>query len=250
MKNDHLPILYMLVSSATLMKRQWRLLLCLSWPCLLVSMLTALRVWYFQSDDGLLATLLNIMVFIAVLVWATVRWHRAILMRQSQAQPENVVLSAKPEVRILGYVLVIMLVGLICLLAGMLTQSEVLWLQLGSELMLMVPLAWVISRWGLAIPATAVEDKEYGLYFAWQVSRQYRGALFVLIGLLPALLALLLVSASFDHVAVAVLIGPVAYLAWAYEICVLSLSYQWIVQRQAIEKILNHPGRTSSYKSV
>lgn len=243
MKNDHLPILYMLVSSATLMKRQWRLMLCLSWPCLLVSVMTALRVWYSAPNDDLFWPLLNGLLFIAVLVWATVRWHRAILLRQSAAQQESAALAARPVVRILGYVLVIMLVGLACLLAGMLTQSEVLWLQLGSELVLMVPLAWVISRWGLAIPATAVEDKEHGLHFAWQVSRQYRGALFVLIGLLPALLALLLVSVSCDHVAVAVLIGPVAYLAWAYEICVLSLSYQWIVQRQAIEKILNRPQR-------
>lgn len=240
MKNDHLPVLYMLVSSARLMKRDWRLMLCLSWPCLLLCILTALRVGYFRHQEALLWPLLNGLIFIAVLVWATVRWQRAILLRQSGEPLDDASLVARPEVRILGYVVIMVLVGMVCALAGMLTRHEVLWLQLAAELILMLPLAWVISRWGLAIPATAVNDTEHGLYFAWQVSRRYRGALFLLVGVLPAVLAIVLSSLTASHAVLAILVGPLVYLAWAYEICVLSLSYQWIVQRKAIDKLLRH----------
>lgn len=238
MKNNHLPILYMFVSSAKLMKRDWRLMLHLSWPCLLVCVLTVFSGLSFQPQDSLLWSLLNGIIFTLVVVWATVRWLRAILLRQCRHRQQGRALAAQPAVRILGYLLSMMLVGLVCVVAGMLTENDSRWLQLSTELLLMLPLSWIISRWGLAIPATALEDKKQGLHFAWQVSRHYRGALFVLIGMLPAMLAGVLVSIQGVHGAVALLIGLLAYLAWAYEICVLSLSYQWIVQRQAIDKLL------------
>lgn len=89
------------------------------------------------------------------------------------------------------------------------------------------------------IPATAIDDEPRGLRFAWRLSQEHKGALFILTGIIPMSSGLLISSLPAEgNWAIALGFGLFSYLAWAYEICILSLSYQWIVQRQTIDKML------------
>lgn len=249
MKNYPLPVLYMLVSSARLMRDKWRLFLPLSWPYLMVSVISQMGQLHRSMAESFPLLFLYGCVVAVVTAWVTVRLHRAILLNRQSPGTVSGSLAGMREVRVLGYWLVmcvVMIALIICwsalgIMTGMISDQSGSWTQSVAEIALILPMAWLISRWGLVIPATAIDDEPRGLRFAWQLSREHKGALFVLTGIIPIGVGMLISSVSSSgNLATALSLGAFSYLAWTYEICILSLSYQWIVQRQTINQMLQH----------
>ncbi|MGY5768967.1 hypothetical protein [Vibrio cincinnatiensis] len=78
---------------------------------------------------------------------------------------------------------------------------------------------------------------------AWNLSKPYQTPLFILLGLLPySLTVLFMVLIQWDVTGQWDLIFNAAmYFFWLYQVCVLSLTYHWIVQRSKIERFLDTP---------
>lgn len=244
MKHYPLPILYTLVSAGRLMKQKWRALFVLSWPYLLIVLTHQLLLSLVGEDNIPIVASLFWLSVLAILPWVTVRLHREILL---PPQAERLTATGRLELRVIGYwammVGVFLVIAFICrmvfdIIAPAGQPSE--WVaRMVLYLVNTLLIAWLVSRWGLVIPATAIDDEPRGLWFAWRLSEQHKGALFILIGILPFILSLLLSGMPTEvNGGVSLVYGVCIYLAWAYEVCVLSLSYQWIVQRQTINRML------------
>lgn len=246
MKKYPLPILYTLVSSARLMRDKWRAFLALSWPYLAVTVATQVLQSHSDETDSVPLLFLYCLMVMVAMAWATVRLHREILLNR-QSSPADSPPSGLRELRILGYWLMMFIAIMVVVFGwvvlssaiGLIHERSGVWIQILVGAVGTLPMIWLVSRWGLVIPATAIDDEPRGLRFAWRLSQEHKGALFILTGIIPMSSGLLISSLPADgNWAIALGFGLISYLAWANEICILSLSYQWIVQRQTIDKML------------
>lgn len=96
-----------------------------------------------------------------------------------------------------------------------------------------VPAYYFMSRWSLILPGIAI-DTDRTVSWAWSVSSGYSFRLFVLIGALPVLtdFCLSYILALFGPSIILNILHNLVWLVVAtIEICFLSLSYEWIVDR-------------------
>ncbi|MCG3731793.1 hypothetical protein [Vibrio cincinnatiensis] len=238
-----LPVLYVLSRSLQLFKQQWRQFLRLSWPYWLVT----LSAHYFMPKEeySVPQTILWGTLLMAITAWVTVRLHRQILLDSL----ENSSSSGIRELRMIGY-WILMGTGLFFLLMGSvfvffyffeawLTSFPIFILYLFFSL----PCCWLFARWSLVIPAVAIDQEPRGLKMAWNLSKPYQTPLFILLGLLPySLTVLFMVLIQWDVTGQwDLLFNAAMYFFWLYQVCVLSLTYHWIVQRSKIERFLDTP---------
>lgn len=238
-----LPVLYVLSRSLQLFKQQWRQFLRLSWPYWLVT----LSAHYFMPKEeySVPQTILWSTLLMAITAWVTVRLHRQILLDL----PENSSFSGIRELRMIGY-WVLMGSGVLSLL--MITVFVFVyffetWLASFPIVILYLffslPCCWLFARWSLVIPAVAIDHEPRGLKVAWHLSKPYQIPLFILLGLLPySVTGLFTFLAQWDVTEQGDWFFNVAmYFSWLYQVCILSLSYQWITQRNKIERFLDTP---------
>ncbi|MGV1717929.1 sugar transporter [Vibrio furnissii] len=247
MKHYPLPILYTLVTSAYLMRDRWRIFVRCTWPYLAVTLVSQMAPVYGFETDALPMQILFGLVFLVAMAWATVRLHRDILLTRSSAANDVAPVPGMRELRIIGYWLLMCVTLLVVMLSwvsvsgaiGLIHEESGFWTQMLITAVTVLMMVWLISRCGLVIPATAIDDEPRGLRFAWRLSQEHKRSLFVLTGLIPMSSGLLFSNVPADgNWLLALGFGLLSYVAWMYEICILSLSYQWIVQRQTIDKLL------------
>ena len=97
-----------------------------------------------------------------------------------------------------------------------------------------IPISYIISRFSLIFPDTAVGNNRT-LLWAWNISSGYSFKLFILIGVLPLTTEYMfeLIENFVDTTYILSFIKSALWLmVMVIEICFLSLSYKWIVSKQ------------------
>ncbi len=101
----------------------------------------------------------------------------------------------------------------------------------------LMPVYYFVSRWSLILPDLAV-DNDRTFSWAWNISSGYSFRLFILIGALPLVTSVifeLLVSLLEPSYILSLIQNSIWLVVAIIEICLLSLSYEWIVARQEPE---------------
>ncbi|WP_404973484.1 sugar transporter [Vibrio campbellii] len=175
-----------------------------------------------------------------VAAMAAVRIHRIYLAREYMRSALDVMRLSMRELRFIGWwILFGLAMGLIIALPIFLVTFFVVFeggdiSHLALEvitLVLSIPGYWVLSRWSLVLPATALDREPRSLGNAWRQSRPFNKQVFILMGLIPLLVgtASQLVFAEFSHLLALIVSGVIFGIFGAFQIALLSLSYRKIV---------------------
>ncbi|OHY95424.1 sugar transporter [Vibrio rotiferianus] len=192
------------------------------------------------SSFGVGFFITTFLLYPLVAAMAAVRIHRIYLACEYMRSALDVMRLSMRELRFIGWwILFALAMGLIIALPIFLVTffiivdgGEISSLALEViTLVLSVPGYWVLSRWSLVLPATALDREPRSLGDAWRQSRPFNKQIFVLMGLIPLLVGTLsqLVFAEFSHLLAMIVSGVIFGLFGAYQIALLSLSYRTIV---------------------
>lgn len=101
-------------------------------------------------------------------------------------------------------------------------------------IVLFIPVYYFISRWSLILPDSAIGNNRT-LSWAWDISADYSFRVFILIGAVP-LFTSFIFEIIFSVLEFSYILNLFQNSVWlivaVIEICLLSLSYEWIVLRQ------------------
>ena len=246
-----LPVKRIFLESIQLPIVRFRSLLRVGAPLLSLLIITMLigqsGIIELQQEAGLFIVMGLVFLFLAVLTatMAVVGCHRIFLMDEKDIMATATVRWDERESRFLGWWIGIGILASLVILPLMLAlmplyNSFVEYNELMTELLmavLILPVYYFISRWSLLLPATAV-DTRHDLSWSWKISRGNGLRLTVLIGVIP-----FLTSMAFDllpeseSVIQMSLLGSVWLVVAVFEICLLSLSYQWLIKHNTQDEL-------------
>ncbi|WP_039978289.1 hypothetical protein [Vibrio jasicida] len=175
-----------------------------------------------------------------VAAMAAVRIHRIYLAHEYMRSVLDVMRLSMRELRFIGWwILFGLSMGLIIALPIFLVTFFIVFE--GGEiseftmnlvtLLLSVPGYWVLSRWSLVLPATALDREPRSLGDAWRQSRPFNKQIFILMGLIPLVVGSVsqFVFAEFTHLFALIVSGVIFGIFGAFQIALLSLSYRTIL---------------------
>lgn len=249
-----LPIKNIFLKSIDLVVLRRMDLLRLGLPLIIVGFISTV---YSDSNYGNnfeeLTVIERLLVFVHVVatLLATVGAHRVFLMPTNSARATPVIRWSMRETRFVGWwVLVGVAAGvyMIPFFVVYIISSQAFSLNIMEDYgtLAMMPAFYLVSRWALVLPATAIDQTGKTLDWAWALSKGNSGRLFFLTGIIPLLagelLSLLAVEGN-------IFLGLFQNLVWifigAIEICLLSLSFNFLTKNT----IANN-GCVHDYKSV
>ncbi|BCN23598.1 sugar transporter [Vibrio alfacsensis] len=183
----------------------------------------------------------TLVLYPLVAAMAAVRIHRIYLAHEYMQSALDVVRLSMRELRFIGWwilfgISMIVTLGLPLFTITFLVVSESG--DVNSELLISIitlissiPAYWLLSRWSLVLPATALDHEPRGLAHSWRKSRPYKKQIFILMGVIPLLAGTVsqLVFAQFSHIGIMLVSGLLFGVFGAYQIALLSLSYRTIV---------------------
>ena len=194
---------------------------------------------------------LNILLFIGValsLVVGIIGCHRIFLLGEDVVQNTNSFNWTGNEIRYIGWWILIgvfsslivipFLVVLVPLLtASMNTEFDNYRLLAGLFILVQFPILYVVSRWSLVLPASAISNHGKSLSWSWQLSSENGWRLTLLISILPFLTNLVFSSIpSHSSLVLTLLEGALWLIVGVIEVGILSLSYKFLVANESIEK--------------
>lgn len=195
-----------------------------------------------EGEDGypFLLAMLFAIAAVGGVVMSIVGCHRVFLMSQDEVNNTKPFRWSGREWRFVGWWVVMgICVFLVMLPISMIVmpfvistldlQSESHYLLVIVMVLINLPAYYLISRWSLMLPATAV-DQRPDMTWAWELSSGNGLRLTVLIGLFPILVDVIFeFLPAMDSVIYALLIVPIWLIVATIEIGILSLSYRWLV---------------------
>lgn len=250
MEDQQLPVQYTVVSALKLVRANWLTLLFLSAPFCVVNGYFVLG-WADISQPQVIFTPLNMLIgllYVATAAMAAVRIHRLALLDEKSCSLGAIFHISIRECRFVGWwcVLASALFGVMFIplfLVGSLASSigAAQWVLQLMTYGVILPICWLLARWSLVLPATALDHQPRGLTIAWHRSKPHSKSLFILIGVIPTLINIVLQPLFASNILMVTFLASVIWLfVCAVEICILSLSYQWIIQREAAEQKLEN----------
>ncbi|WP_157928706.1 hypothetical protein [Vibrio fujianensis] len=250
-----LPILYVLSFSFQLVKMKWRQLLRLSWPYWLVTLSSQYIIPQNQQGYSAPHVFLWIVFIMMIAAWTTVQLHRSILLDSSSITTSSIATSNNAssqfgtrELKMIGYWILIggglfsLLIGCTLIFVYLFEEKVASLPVFVLYLLFSLPCCWLFSRWSLVIPAIAIDAEPRGLKVAWSLSKPYQGPLFILLGLFPYGITMLFTFfAQWGGVSEQAhwVFNLLTYFCWLYQICILSITYQWITRRKQIDHFLD-----------
>ena len=175
-----------------------------------------------------------------VAAMAAVRIHRIYLAREYMRSALDVMRLSMRELRFIGWWILFGL-SMMFTLALPIFIVTFLYAAEGGEaseltftiitLLASIPGHWILSRWSLVLPATALDREPRSLGDAWRQSKPYNKQIFVLMGLIPLLVGAVnqFIFAEFNHILAFVVSGVIFGIFGAFQIALLSLSYRKVV---------------------
>lgn len=187
--------------------------------------------------------LTTLVLYPLVAAMAAVRIHRIYLVHDYMRSALDVFRLSMRELRFIGWwvlfgllMVAILSIPLFIVTFLMISQSAELSAVAINLITIIVsiPAYWILSRWSLVLPATALDHEPRSLGKAWRQSRPYNKSIFILMGLIPLLASAIsqLVFAQFSHLGVMLISGLLFGVFGAYQIALLSLSYRTIVDNE------------------
>lgn len=175
-----------------------------------------------------------------VAAMAVVRIHRIYLAHEYMHSALDVMRLSMRELRFIGWWILFGL-SMMFTLALPIFIVTFLYAAEGGEaseltftiitLLASIPGHWILSRWSLVLPATALDREPRSLGDAWRQSKPYNKQIFVLMGLIPLIVGAVnqFIFAEFNHILAFVVSGVIFGIFGAYQIALLSLSYRTIL---------------------
>jgi hypothetical protein len=240
-KEDYkLPVSDIFYEAIFLPRKHFINLMRFGMPLFLVSLLSVIYFRsYSESDIPVIGMIVFTLLYLLTIVMAIIGCHRTFLL-----QPEEVIDTKSfrwtgRELRYAGWWFLIgLVVSVISIPFGLLlvqglnvfeniTENKTTIFLITS--VLNIPLMYLISRWSLILPATAVDIKNKTLSWAWELSYGNGWRLTLLIGFIPFLTSLVF---EFLPVGNSIFYFTLLTISWimisVIEIGLLSLSYSYL----------------------
>jgi hypothetical protein len=228
----------------TLSRRNELIRLC--WPYAILIIVSSTGT---QAVNSTALSIILVLLSGAFSVLAAVRCHRVFLLSEAEAHELSAFKWGQRETQFLLNV-----IGISLMTSVISIPSIIIYIQtvefLGYDIpesnpandllaiLVYLPVYYFVARWALILPDTAL-DIGRKLSWAWHVTRGHSFQLFIVIGLVPFLFAFVIGLLSYlfgespiFHLVQAIIWVPIA----AVEICLLSLSYEWINSRSGAER--------------
>lgn len=181
-------------------------------------------------------------VYLFTLVLAVVRCHRIFLMDEVDVKKTSVYSWTYRETRfITWWVYNIICISILALpllfvmpviVEGFITPASPLYVYLFVSIILWSPFAYVLARWTLILPATAIDKVNLSFAWAWDLSMGNGLRLTMLIGILPMLTNLIFQLVRSDSLLYAYLVNSIWLIVCVIEIGLLSLSYAYLKKNE------------------
>ena len=239
---QQLPVKAIFFASIQQTRTQLPNLIRLAWPYALLILSASFIAIEADNFLGNLVISLGVGIIAAI---GMVRCHRIFLLPTESLVTETVAsIHARDFLFLLRVISISLLSILLFVPVGMLavpitslfssnTGADIFLSQIALFLCAL-PAYYFISRWSLVLPDTAL-DKDRPLWWAWDISSKYSYQLFILIGFLPMVTNLLL-SLLLSLLESSPILTFVESLVWllvaVVELCILSLSYKWIIEKE------------------
>ncbi|MGR5237927.1 sugar transporter [Vibrio alfacsensis] len=199
----------------------------------------------------------TLVLYPLVAAMAAVRIHRIYLTHEYMQSALDIVRLSMRELRFIGWWILFGISMIVTLALPLFVITFLIIAESGESsgmmminittLIASIPAYWVLSRWSLVLPATALDHEPRGLGNAWRQSRPYNKQVFILMGVIPLLFGTLsqIVFAQFSHLGVMLISGLLFGVFGAYQIALLSLSYRTIVDIER-SRFREEPGSQQS----
>jgi len=200
---------------------------------------------YYVDSISNLAGWLNYLIYLLLLVILFINCHRIVLLGKDSVSKYGFNINAR-ILRFYFWLLVLVLIAFISWYISVAIFLTILnWIEVFNfvsfseesksskvvaewiSALAYIPALVIISRLILVLPSTAIDRKD-GLLWSWWVTKENSWKMFVIVGVVPWLITLLISTVfrenqtAFESVAFYV----ITYLAIAIEVSVISLSYK------------------------
>lgn len=242
-----LPVLQIFLLSIQLVKQNIKVFIRFGLPLLVLVAIVAFGVFVAANngtisvrsgDFPLFYTLILIITVFAIITIVAVGCHRGFLMSEEDIYNTKTFRWESREWKFLGWWLAISLLSGLMFMAYGLILTPLAYLfdiqQSGIfvniiQLITLLPVLYVISRWSLVLPATAVDDTEASLSEAWNLSDGQGWRLTVIIGVIPFIINNALeILPAYDSFIYGIIVAAVWLLIAVFQIGLLSLSYSFL----------------------
>jgi hypothetical protein len=231
LNNKNLPIVSTFLEALSFPYKHYRLLLKVGLPLIITEILgTTLSHFFSDSESTALAIfsiLLNIAFYLS-LVMAIVGCHRIFLLDSSVVEGSNLFNWTGNEIKYIGWMIFIGLcASLIPLPLILMTSLENF---LAIAVLINIPICYVISRWSLVLPSSAIDIHGKNLTWSWELSDGNGWRLTLLIGFLPFIMDIVFSSLpTCDSIIYSLFHGAAWLIVGCIEVGLLSLSYKFLV---------------------
>jgi hypothetical protein len=236
--NNKLPVFQILSDVIILTLEHSFTLFRFGAPFLIFNMLILFSSTIYTPQEDTF-TLENILVYILVsivyfgtMIMAIIGCHRTFLLNSESISNTKTLRFSGREIRFIGWLILIML----CVILIMLPSAFLLAIAARSVsgalvLQIILPIFqwYIFSRLSLVLPATAIDERNFTISSAWNISSGNGWRLTLLVGLLPFAIGLLLsFLPEYDSIFYYLIIWFVSIIISVIEIGLLSLSYSYL----------------------
>lgn len=173
-----------------------------------------------------ISPLLSMLIALAALVaylFLIVTTHRVILLGPNSVPRWGIYKITKREVRFALYSFVIIIVA-------MLPSVILVFIPVVGGIAFILGFSYLISRFSLVLPSIAI-DQDLSFSDSWKVTKNYQLLMFVVVGIFPILLNILISLISFiPYTSLAVTVLSLLITVWT--VAALSVAFQIIVEAE------------------
>jgi len=233
---EKLPISKIFIAALTLPKKYFKELLRFGLPMIVLVATAIIYSWTVNYYTREILAFLNL-ILMFVTVNAIVSCHRIFLLKQQEVRATSVIRFRLREIMYIGRWVGIGIIAGITTIPWSLTLLSVIDNQLLNSSLLRfiysglisIPGYYLIARLSLALPATAIDERETLLSFSWDLSKGNGWRLTVLFGTIPFLTQLLfIILPSYESMFYSLLVFAAWLIVGVVEIGLLSLSYNYL----------------------
>lgn len=244
MEDQQLPLTDILSRSIQLLKQHALSLIRITLPFICTLILIDI---YFNAVGLTVDTMFSLeslgllILYSLTATLAAVGAHRLFLLPKETAEETNILHWSARETRFLTLILLITLFAIIAMIIpavgyGIILASLGVGNYLDSLLMdipIMAPVYYLLARWGLVLPSTAIDSPKRGFGWAWRLSKGHSLRLFLLMGVIPMIIGLMLsLLPEADNLVITILYSLIWLPIAAFELCLLSLSFSYLSKWQ------------------
>lgn len=240
--NYKLPIKEIFFDAISLPMRHFKSILKFGSPLIIVFILSVIIAISLGNVSAMkpyatFTSLLLSLIVVASLVMAIVGLHRTFLMNENDIRQTRLIRWSGREMRFVGWWALIGLCALLIIMPFFLILgTKFIDLVSGSGnflpivlVAMNIPIVYLVSRWSLVLPATAIDIRNRTLIWSWGLSKGNGWRLTFLIGVLPLLVDVLFKYVpKLDSIFFYFVVIFVWFVVAIIEIGLLSLSYKYL----------------------